>query len=541
MIDMKQYSIKARLQGGLGIIIAFMVVLTVIGTLSLQNINSKLEDIISINNAKILLAQTVQTSVNEIDKHFLTLNLVADETTTAERKQAIESAAATYLSSMEKFKKLETTAKGKELIADIESNYSIAQTNRERVLEFFGKGDVSQAKNAAIGALSVSDLLSKGCAEIVKYQEKQSEMEAKSARSTFMRSLYLLLGIGTLTCIFAVMLSLQLTKSITKPLSEGVVVAEKITQGDLTATIGTISSDETGQLMNALRDMVMKLRGIITEVKTAAYNIASASHQLNASSELMSKGADEQAGRAAQVATASEEMSQTVLDIAKNTSNIELSATETTKLAKDGETVVNRSVEKVKLIANTISESAQFIQSLGDRSNQIGEIINVINDIADQTNLLALNAAIEAARAGEQGRGFAVVADEVRKLAERTGNSTAEIGDMVKSIQNEVHEVVISMDNITKEVKAGVELSTEAGNVLRNIVEGVDRLHLMVQQIASATEEMASTSEEINKDISMISSLSKETSGSSGQIAHASGDLSKLSISLEEVVKGFNV
>ena len=204
-------------------------------------------------------------------------------------------------------------------------------------------------------------------------------------------------------------------------------------------------------------------------------------------------------------------------------------------------TVVNRSVDKVKLIAKTIDQSAQLIKSLGERSNQIGEIVNVINDIADQTNLLALNAAIEAARAGEQGRGFAVVADEVRKLAERTGNSTAEIGTMVKSIQNEVHQIVISMENITKEVKAGVDLSTEAGGVLRNIVESADKLHLMVQQIASATEEMASTSEEINKDIETISSLSAGTSGSSGEIAKASFELSQLSVNLEDVVKGFKV
>jgi methyl-accepting chemotaxis protein len=255
----------------------------------------------------------------------------------------------------------------------------------------------------------------------------------------------------------------------------------------------------------------------------------------------MSKGAGEQASRATQVATASEEMSQTVLDIAKNTSSIETSAIDTTKLAKDGEIVVNRSVDKVKSIAQTIDQSAQLVKSLGERSNQIGEIVNVINDIADQTNLLALNAAIEAARAGEQGRGFAVVADEVRKLAERTGNSTSEIGDMVKSIQNEVHQVVVSMENITKEVKAGVDLSTQAGDVLRSIVESADKLHLMVQQIASATEEMASTSEEINKDIEMISSLSADTSGSSGKIAKASNELSQLSVNLEGVVKEFIV
>ena len=195
-------------------------------------------------------------------------------------------------------------------------------------------------------------------------------------------------------------------------------------------------------------------------------------------------------------------------------------------------------MEKVKAIAKTVAESAELIKLLGERSNQIGAIINVINEIADQTNLLALNAAIEAARAGDAGRGFAVVADEVRKLAERTASSTSEIGGMIKAIQAEVRQAVLSMDNITNEVKSGVDLSSQTGDVLRGIVEAVDQLRLMVQQIASATEEMASTSDEINRDIESIAAVSRETSGSSEHIAGASEELAKLSVGLEKVVSG---
>ena len=317
-------------------------------------------------------------------------------------------------------------------------------------------GKAQQARDQLTGSLEISEKLSASCNNLVKYQEELTNSSGKEAQKTFTTAFYALVGCGIVVLVIALVLALWLTKSITKPLNEGVVVAHRITEGDLTAQIEATGTDETGQLMSALKNMVTKLQSIISEVKSAASNIASASYELNASSELMTKGAGEQASRATQVATASEEMSQTVLDIAKNTSSIETSAIDTTTLAKNGETVVNRSVDKVKSIAYTIDQSAQLVKSLGERSNQIGEIVNVINDIADQTNLLALNAAIEAARAGEQGRGFAVVADEVRKLAERTGNSTAEIGDMVKSIQNEVHQVVLSMENITKEVKAGL-------------------------------------------------------------------------------------
>jgi methyl-accepting chemotaxis protein len=541
MMKLGNLKISTRLQTGLGLIIAFMVLLTATGIWSLSVMNGKLEQIIKINNVKILLATKIADAVSAIDMGLMTTVIANDETASKTEMKKIEDAQALYADSFEKLKKLETTVKGKELIEDMQQKNTIAQTARSRVTQFITEGNLSQANNMLLGSLTISAMLSTSCVEMVKYQEELTNAGAMAAQATYRKARLILLCIGAFVFLFAVFLASFLTRSITKPLSEGVLVAHKIADGDLTAQIDTSRTDETGQLLGAMKDMVMKLQHIIGEVKNAAKNIASASKELNENSELMSEGAIEQAGRSSQVATASEEMSQTVLDIAKNTSSIETSATETAKLAKDGEGVVDGSVEKVKSIAKRIDQSAELIKSLGERSNQIGEIVNVINEIADQTNLLALNAAIEAARAGEAGRGFAVVADEVKKLAERTANSTAEIGGMINSIQGEVRQIVLSMGDITSEVKSGVKLSTQAGSVLRTIVGSVDQLHVMVQQIASATEEMASTSEEINRDIETIANVSKETSGNSEQIAKASRELSGLSVNLEGVVEGFIV
>ncbi|HVN96553.1 MAG TPA: HAMP domain-containing methyl-accepting chemotaxis protein [Syntrophorhabdaceae bacterium] len=547
-MDAAKLTIKARLAWGLGLIIVCMAALILIGVWSLKSIDNKLEQILATNNLKIFLAHEIRDTTTSIDMSVVTTVLSADEATTKEQRQKIEASRATLNGAMEKLEKLENTKKGKDLIAKIKENYGIAQSTNDRVIDSVASGNSLvggsqslQVMTLVTASLQLSEMLGAACKDLANYQEEQSAVGGKEAKRTYRIAFISLVGFGVVVLAFSVLLALWLTASITNPLSQGVFVANRIAEGDLTATIENIGRDETGQLLGALKDMVTKLQVIIGQVKSAAENMASASHELNASSELMLKGASEQAERASQVATASEEMSQTVLDIAKNTSSIETSATDTAKLAKDGEAVVDRSVEKVKSIAHTIDQSAQLIKSLGDRSNQIGQIVNVINEIADQTNLLALNAAIEAARAGDAGRGFAVVADEVKKLAERTGNSTSEIGGMVKSIQGEVHQVVLSMENITREVKSGVDLSAQAGDVLRNIVSSVNTLHVMVQQIASATEEMASTSEEINKDIEMISSLSTETSGSSGQIAKASSELSILSVNLKDMVKGFKV
>jgi methyl-accepting chemotaxis protein len=195
----------------------------------------------------------------------------------------------------------------------------------------------------------------------------------------------------------------------------------------------------------------------------------------------------------------------------------------------------------VREIATTVDDLAKLMMSLGDGSKQIGEIVSVIKDIADQTNLLALNAAIEAARAGEQGRGFAVVADEVRKLAEKTAHSTSEIGNMIKAIQDETDKAVVSMEEGTKKVAVGVDLANQAGDSLHKIVESVQNLQGMVQQIASATDEMSTVSEQISNDIEVIADVSKETSASSTQISQEAVNLSKLSIDLKNEAGHFRV
>jgi methyl-accepting chemotaxis protein len=341
--------------------------------------------------------------------------------------------------------------------------------------------------------------------------------------------------------VTGIAISLLLTSSITEPISRLNQLHNLLANGDLTVNLKVNRKDELGRDMIEMRGLIERWREIIGNVKSVAINISSAGNQLSASAEQMSRGAVSQMERTSQVATSSEEMSQTIMDIARNTGNIAESASKTAKVAKDGQGIVISSVAEVKKIAATVDETAACVKTLGDRSNQIGEIVNVIDEIADQTNLLALNAAIEAARAGEAGRGFAVVADEVRKLAERTANATSEIGSMIRAIQEGVKSAINAMEIATKKVETGVELSTQGGKSLNDIVECVNELQFMVQQIASATEQMSATSEEINKDIEQIAIVSKETSASSGQTAQAAGELAKLSVVLEQAVSGFKL
>ncbi|MBF0565009.1 MAG: methyl-accepting chemotaxis protein [Nitrospirae bacterium] len=338
-----------------------------------------------------------------------------------------------------------------------------------------------------------------------------------------------------------IIITIWIGNTIVRPLQEAIDVSNRMAEGDLTMDIGVSATDETGQLLSAMKNMAEKLKNIMYTIRTSSDDVASASRDLSASSEQMSNGISEQSNRASQIATSSTQMSQTVVDVARNASTIASSATEAATLAKDGETIVGKSIEEVKSIANAVSESAKLIITLGQRSNQIGDIINVIKDIADQTNLLALNAAIEAARAGEQGRGFAVVADEVRKLAERTAKATSEIGGMIVSIQQETQKAVTSMDGATHMVETGVEYASKAGDALSGIVQSINSLQSMVEQIASATEEMSTVSETITSDIETIANVSQETNLSAEQITRSASNLSKISSDLQKVVGHFNV
>jgi len=415
-----------------------------------------------------------------------------------------------------------------------------------RIIDAVNKGDINLAKK--IFQEETKPAFEQAQEILTKTRDSAKELIDKSMADMWslqseMRTTSLIVYAGIIGMLIAgsiVFLVRPIMSQLGGEPKDAVEIAQRVADGDLSVSINIKKGDDTS-LLSAIAHMVEKLKKLTVDIKSTADNIASASNQLSASSEQMSRGTIEQSGRASQIATSTSEMSQTVIDIAKNASNIASAATDAAKTAQDGGDVVEKSVREVKAIAGTVSETAKMVSSLGERSKQIGEIVSVINDIADQTNLLALNAAIEAARAGEQGRGFAVVADEVRKLAERTAKATSEIGNMIKGIQDEVQKAVHSMEEGTKRVEVGVNFSVQAGNALRDIVKSVNNLQTMVQQIASATEEMSTVSETISGDIETIASVSKETSASSGQIAHASSDLARLAGNLQNIVGQFKV
>lgn len=341
--------------------------------------------------------------------------------------------------------------------------------------------------------------------------------------------------------LLAFILGIVSARLIIRPLKEAVDFASRIASGDLTRRAECRSKDETGQLILAMNAMTDRLHGIISQVSGTSTQVAGAAAHLHATAERIANGAEEVAAQAAAVATAGEEMSATSGDIAQNCQMAADGAQRASHLAQSGAEVVDATIAVMGQISGKVQESARTVDSLGARSSQIGTIIGTIEDIADQTNLLALNAAIEAARAGEQGRGFAVVADEVRALAERTSRATREIGDMIKAIQGETRGAVTAMEQSVQKVESGTAEAARSGQALGDILRQINDVATQVNQIAISAEEQTATTSEISSNMMQITDVVQATANGAQESAQSAARLNDYAEELQRLVQQFKL
>jgi methyl-accepting chemotaxis protein len=341
--------------------------------------------------------------------------------------------------------------------------------------------------------------------------------------------------------VFSALAAWIIIKSITGPLKMAVQVANSLADGDLTVDVTVTSGDETGLLMSAMKNMVEHLRQLVSATVDISAGIASASTQLHTTSAHIADGVSKAALQTDTVATASAEMAATSTDIATNCVMAVEAARQSTASANAGASIVHESISGMKVIAERVRRSSETVEALGARSEQIGAIIGTIEDIADQTNLLALNAAIEAARAGEQGRGFAVVADEVRALAVRTTKATKEIGEMIKAIQGETRSAVRAMDEGVREAEKEAGAAEKSEEALADILVRIDQVALQVSQIATAAEQQTATTGEVTSNIHQITNVIQTTANGADQTADAAAKLSQQALELHSLVSRFKL
>ena len=333
--------------------------------------------------------------------------------------------------------------------------------------------------------------------------------------------------------------SLMISKRMSTPVHRLIGLTGRVAAGDLTVEIVPESKDEIGNLSATFRDMVENLRKTLGAVQDAAAAVASASAQISSSTEEMASGAQAQTVQTSEVASAVEEMTKTIIENSQNAENTAQTAKQAKEAAANGGAAVTETVRGMQEIAAVVQASAATVKELGTSSDQIGRIIGMIDEIADQTNLLALNAAIEAARAGEHGRGFAVVADEVRKLAERTMRATKEVGVTIQQIQRDTISAVQTMERGTETVEIGIRRADRAGASLTEIVTVFQDVMERVSQIAVASTEQSTASEMISRNVEAISSVTQQTASGTQEIAKTAEDLNRLTENLQRLLSQF--
>ena len=333
----------------------------------------------------------------------------------------------------------------------------------------------------------------------------------------------------------------DLMHSVDDPISDTQLVLNRMAGGDLTAKVLREYKGKFDDLKKNVNHLSESLTSSFSEIDDAVKTTSSTAQELASLSESMSAAAHEQSAQASDVAAAVEEMSATIADNNSTAQKTTELAHENLSVATEGGERVNETVEKMKDIAEVVNTSAKSVESLGSASEEIGEIVSVIEEIADQTNLLALNAAIEAARAGEQGRGFAVVADEVRKLAERTTEATQQIAKMIKDIQSQTTDAVEAMSKGNAEVEVGIEKADQAGDALQKILGSTQELMNQIAQLSAASNEQAAASNEISRNVSGISEVTDNTSNQVQDVSNASDQLSQMTEELSNMIAKFKL
>src|SRR5450830_1215219 len=339
---------------------------------------------------------------------------------------------------------------------------------------------------------------------------------------------YLLLLATALALVFGLVAAWAITRQIVIPLNQTLKVAERVASGDLSHDLTSTRQDELGQLQRAMQSMTVGLRELIGGISDGVTQIASAAEQLSLVTEQTSAGVNNQ-------------KIETDQEVARNAEEASEAALVADQQAREGDKVVGEAIAQIERLATEVGNSTEAMGHLKRESDKIGSVLDVIKSVAQQTNLLALNAAIEAARAGEAGRGFAVVADEVRSLAQRTQKSTEEIEELIVGMQSGTQQVATIMDNSRGLTDSSVELTRRAGNALGNITRTVSTIQAMNSQIATAAEQQSAVAEEINRSVLNVRDVSEQTSSASEETAASSAELARLGIYLQTLVGRFRI
>jgi len=527
-----------------GVVLLLMLALGIIGFIGINKSNHSLEDVYSVRFQNFKSSSNALGSVGSAHADVYRLFTWLSNYDQAKIKDATADINKKIDTAVEDIKALEVnsmlTDEGKKNIEDIQAELAKYRKQVNQAITF------AQADpNMGISGMQSADRafinLQKKAETLVSEEEAKAKAEYEASKSQYKISITIFIALLISAVIAGSVLSVFMGNQVITPLKEAIGGAQRIARGDLTGEISVGQTDETGDLLKALANMQNSLREIITSMSKGAGELTQISSNLTNSAEHFVQGASDQQDSTSSMAAGMEQMSVSISVVSDNAREADAAVSESSRSTHKGKELLAQTQAAMQKISDAVNVSANTIQVLGQESDRISAIVNVIKEIANQTNLLALNAAIEAARAGEQGRGFAVVADEVRKLAERTTNSTLEISNMIQAIQGNTQGSVASMQGVVEIVGQGSTLTAAASAVMSEVETKSVRVSSMVGEISSALREQNAASKEIAVHVEKIAQMAEQNSATSQETAHSAWRVSELAANMEEKVSRFKL
>lgn len=517
----------------------------VVGLSGLKSLNTLLDSVLNNNLRSITLVNDAKANVIAHNRDvFRLMSMVYANAPQAEQDRIVASLRSNQADAEKPFADyrltpLEPDEKAAGDAFEGDWNKYLAGVNA--VLQRLAAKDVAGANQLLNEQVQPSYRKTMGYFKIIVDSNKRQGNEASAAAgATYTKAFWTLGGGMLLALLCALTLGIVITRMIVGPIREAVSSAQRVAKRDLTQPIQSSRHDEAGQLLHALGAMQHSLKDTVQQMASASGQLASAAEELHAVTEETSKGQVRQHDEVQQAATAVNEMTAAVEEVARNAASTSTASQQTSREAQQGREQVQQAAQAMAVMTSEITDSTHKVQTLESQVREIGKVLEVIRGIAEQTNLLALNAAIEAARAGEQGRGFAVVADEVRALAHRTQGSTGEIERMMSAVRDSAEEAVNAMHKSQSLADRTQERANQAGEALDRIATGVAQIEERNLVIASAAEEQAQVAREVDRNLVNIQDLSTQTATGAQQTAASSQELSRLATSFQQLVNQFH-
>ena len=545
-----RFTIARKLGVSFLIVLVLMIVTALYCYVKLQQLSAAQNDLMDKRLPIAFTTYDIRTANNRVNAALQEYLLLGDDP--ARRQIAQRDVTVTWerldsdIARLQDLQRDVVRAEDREMVAGLQSEMAAYKTAQMEIIRTAYAGKKKDQKKIVPlfkeRVLPMASLVRKTANELQSATAKDMEAQDAAVDAASAATLRALV-FGFLSAMaIATVLATVVSRKFAHLIGRVAVRAQVVAKGDLSqAELSADSRDEIGDLTVAVNLMQSNLRSTLESVATAAEQVANASEEISANASQAASGAEKQIDQTTQAATAMQEMSSTISQMSENASLAAAAARQTSADAQQGGTAVEQALSIMDEISNSTRAVSGRIEDLGKNSERIGSIINVIEDIADQTNLLALNAAIEAARAGEQGRGFAVVADEVRKLAEKTSSATKEIAGMIRSIQDNTGTAVEAMRTGQSKVHTGVDKTKAVGEALQGIIGEAERVGDMISQIATAVTEQSSASEEIRRTVEEIAKIIRESGEGSKQSALACNQLSELALDLQQTLQRFKL